>query len=111
MKKEYKKILVNGDKIQEKFDDSLEWQKTLDRVLTKYNIIDYFRQNFLVLVNGEKNVYTINKILDNIASKNASNVYLTHNNTILFKNEDGVEIEIIKELKDDDEIEKILDGE
>ena len=53
MKKEYKKILVNGDKIQKKvFDNGEYWTNQVYKKLDKYNLNN--TNIYLVNYNGEK---------------------------------------------------------
>jgi hypothetical protein len=95
-----KKILVNGLAIQnEKGDTNKEfkkWQNKMYKVLDKHNLNN--TNIYVVNYNDEKRVLELDDILDHLASKNLGNIILSDNNTIVFENEYGVKIEVLKEI-------------
>ena len=101
MKKEYKKILVNGEAIQNEKgnieEENKQWLKQLNKALNKYNLIDCYAY-YIKTTNGDFQAINLDNILERIASKNLCNVYLTNNNTIKLVNEYNTTIEIIKGL-------------
>lgn len=106
------KKLVDGLKIQnEKGNVEKEnetWFKQVEKNLNKHNLNNTCI--YLVNYNGEQIALEKEDIFESLASKNLSDLYLNDNNNLVFKNELGLTIEILKELTKD-EYEKIIDGE
>lgn len=105
MKKEYKKILVNGLKIQEIGDSEKEyikWTNQFSKVLKKYNINS---DKYILIRYVNKNLYSVmydNEILEMLSSKNMLMVYLNQNNNIEIVNDYNHKIEIIKNLEEEE---------
>ena len=100
MKKEYKKILINGDEIQAKYDgfeDNDIWQKEFKNIMNKYNL-DYTKAYLVRTKNNGEFVANIEWCLDSIASKNLPSVYLDNENYIVLENEYFQEITILREI-------------